>query len=329
MENLYTVNYDGNDLYHFTIGSGGVPVLKRTYSGLPATPSAVSSDQTGRAIYVSYNSPAAIQVFRVEDASGDLTLVQTISAGLSASREPATIDMQNRSLYQVNGNDTISVFALNDRGLLSTVANSATTAAGAARFGAMHPSNQFFYSANLVATGTISRHAVNSDASLALLGTTAVGGQNPSQLAFDRTGSNLYTTGFSAGENIYSFQVNSATGNLTALTPVTCGNSCYQTWVHPSNRFVFAGGTAGLLLYARDGTTGQLSSLGVVSGPSFRILTANAAGTFLHTIATGNPGTLRTFSVTPSGDGIALLYTQNLGNCTTACGGALVTSYVY
>lgn len=150
----------------------------------------------------------------------------------------------------------------------------------------------------------------------------------PVQLALDPAGRHLYTTIFAVGQNIYSFQIQ-ADGSLGGSSNLACGNFCYQVWLHPTGRYLYTGGTAGFLMFYRNDATGQLSTSGV-TGASFRILAGHPSGDFAYTVSTGNPAVIRTYRIDQSTGLTTLLGTANSpGNCTTACGGALIASYVF
>ncbi|HMX56799.1 MAG TPA: beta-propeller fold lactonase family protein [Leptospiraceae bacterium] len=329
--NLYVLHYDSNDIGQYRVGDDGIPVYKKSYSGLPAGPGGITSDRTGRTVYVSYDTSAAIQVYRIDDASGDLRLIQTVTgSGLSNSREAATVDVSNRFLYQVNGNGTISVFSIDLwTGMLTNTAISNTTGGGGARFGAIHPTNNYFYSGN-VASNTVSFHTRASDGSLSLQGAITTAGTNgTSQIAIDSTGQYLYAPTFNAGENVYWFPIQ-ANGSLGAVSSISCGNFCYQVWIHPGNRFVFAGGTAGHFMYGRNTSTGALSGPVSTQGASFRSAAGHPSGNFLYTASTGNPVSLRTLSVDSTSGAMAVIDTKSTtGNGTSACGIGLIGSIVF
>ncbi len=94
--------------------------------------------------------------------------------------------------------------------------------------------------------------------------------ENPSFLAFDRTGQLLFTV-HGDMDTVSSFRIDRASGKLTFVNRVACGG---RNPVHlvtdPTNRFLitanYASGTLGAVPFAADGTLGALADVATLAG---------------------------------------------------------------
>ncbi|MDP9074256.1 MAG: beta-propeller fold lactonase family protein [Actinomycetota bacterium] len=205
-----------------------------------------------------------------------------------------------------SGKDLLGEFSVAGDGALTPLATpTIPTAAGPIEI-VPTPDGKFLYVDNGTA-GVISQYSIGPTGSLtALSPPTVVPAGGPGELTMSPSGNFLY----SAGTSISQFSINSATGQLTALSPATAGSGGTDMKITPDGKFLYAGGT-GVSQYSIS-ANGQLSALtpAVASSTLGALeLEMSSTGKFLYATAIDGQGKsqLEQFGISANGQLISLV----------------------
>jgi 6-phosphogluconolactonase len=177
-------------------------------------PYAVTVDPTGRFAYVANFRSGTVSVFEIDHCSGSLLTKASVPTG-GGSPLAVTFDPHGRFLYVVNtASDNVSAFSVGKDGMLTPVPGSPFASGQFTQGIAVDPAGEFLY----VTAGTeVLGYSVDTGGVLVPL----AGSPYPApgflvSLTFDRRGHHVY--GAATGSGVAAFNIDAATGNLTAVT---------------------------------------------------------------------------------------------------------------
>ncbi len=191
--------------------------------------------------------------------------------------------------------DTIGVYSVATNGAQKPVPGSPFRTGPRPSSIALSPDNRFVYVSTAgrdgAAGGSVWAYALASNGTLTdLRDTRHPAGETPGPLALDPAGRRLYVASSGAGEGIYVFALDAASGTLRAVTgsPFTLeGDRATKLTFAPDGRFLYAAhddgrGISGYRVDAGSGATTALKLADSVSiGNAFSIA-INPAGTLLY-----------------------------------------------
>jgi 6-phosphogluconolactonase (cycloisomerase 2 family) len=142
----------GVTAYSINANSGALTLVNGSPFGLPSgmgTASSVTTDPTGRFVYVSGGSQSGLNgvaAFSVNSSTGVLTLVTPVPIPGGIAPWALTVDPADRYLYMTNNDATISGYTIdNTNGVPTQMANSPFIAGGSTRGIVVDPSGKFVY----------------------------------------------------------------------------------------------------------------------------------------------------------------------------------------
>jgi 6-phosphogluconolactonase len=285
---LYAVNSFANTISIFKVASDGTLALTGTPT--PAngsSPNAAVIDPSGKYLLVTNNLSNNVSVFSIDAGTGALSLV---GSPVPANANPAEILIvpSGKFVYVTNpGIGMVTIFSFSN-GVLTQLPTSPVSS-GAGAFGlAVDGSERFLYVANPSAsnpppfsstTGNISGFNIDpsTGALTPILGSpfTATNGSGPSAIAVDPTGKYVYATTPGSSFSIWCFTINSANGQLVAVTnsPLSLTAGGLFALFDPSGNYFYIGssGSSGIAGYTYDPSTGTPTA---IAGSPFSTLAA-------------------------------------------------------
>lgn len=216
------------------------------------------------------NSQRWLPVFIILLSALILLFIQ--SCATSANRPTMAVPEQTTSFAFVtnSGSGTVSAFAVNSSGSLTTIAGSPFPAGAGAEFMAFDKVHKFLFVANQTANN-ISAFSVNTGTGMlgAVSGSPFSTGATPLGVAVDPMGRFLFVA--NQNDNSVSvFNIDAATGSLSEVpgSPFTGVASPFGVSVEPSGAFLFVSnfnGNAGtgntVSTFSIDAATGALTSM--------------------------------------------------------------------
>lgn len=288
-EHLYVANESNNTVVHYTIASSGTLTLADSIT-LPATPTALTVNNAGTYLYVTYTgssvAPTLAEYALSSGTIGSVTATQTFSlAGYTsdtliptAISVPTTngavfVTIYDQSAYNPNG--TVTSNATPGWVFGYTVSNGQLTAASGSPFTAgvkpaaivTEPANRFVYVTDYASNQLIAYSIDNTSHLQYLTNGPFKTGQEPSSIAADPRGKFLYVS------NALDNSVSAWTITLSTGTPSTVvnsvGNSTNSTDSEPvvvavepaEGRYVYTANHTGNSIsgFRLDPTAGTLS----------------------------------------------------------------------
>ncbi len=248
---LYTPNWDTNDVALFAIDQssgalartdcgGGAGCNGMNFATGMSPYSNVAFDPTGKYAYLALQGANKVARFVIDQTTGALSSSVTVTAGTSPGY--VVLDPQGKFAYAANAtsNDISAYLVSATTGTLSQIDCGGGAGCNGKNFSAgsfpntlaMDPAGQFLYAAN-ANDNTVSAYTING-ATGALsqvagspysVGPDAWGDES---VAVDPSGKFVYATS-DRSNNVASFSINGATGQLTPLTasPVATGGEAY------------------------------------------------------------------------------------------------------
>lgn len=221
--------------------TAGVLTLSATTPGLGDSPTAIIVNKAGTFAYVTYASSSNnVDVFSVDATTGDLTAVQTVSAGDTPL--DIQLDSENAFAYVANANgDTISVFSINaSNGNLASVQTMAT--GDDPRALRLDIDNKYLYVATF-GSSEVSAYTVAAATGMLTLidhfrarnGLNAIALSN-STTAFGSLAKYAFAP---EGESVHGYSVDSTTGALSSPTATTAGTGPLHVALTPDNRVAY------------------------------------------------------------------------------------------
>lgn len=223
----------------------------------------IAISPNGKWVYAASAGSTAINMYSVNEETGQLTSLGTVAAGTTP--RCIVVSPDGKNAYVANaGSATISQYEISvATGKLTALAQ-ATIASGATpRSIWVHPTGSYVY---VVCQGVnevymYSRNAITGQ--LTALGTPTVAtGTEPRMIAGTPDGKSAYVVN-SGTNNITALTCNTVTGVLTVLETVATGEAPFGIGVSPDSANVYVPSEKEGLIhqYRRSTSTGSLSSL--------------------------------------------------------------------
>ncbi len=208
-----------------------------------------------------------IEMFAVEEATGQIRPRGYVLAGLSAAQ--VLISADQRFLFAASNNGSVGAYAIDAvSGRPTAVAGSPYAAGSGVGSAALHPSGAFLYAA-MDGSDDVSAFAIDgSTGVLTPVGSPVPVGEAPVACVVSPGGGYLYVLSRIA-ESVYTFAIDQLSGALTPVgSPVPTGVQPTAIIVHPDGSALYVGTTgksypelppAGVNSYTIDQATGQLT----------------------------------------------------------------------
>lgn len=207
--------------------SGALTQVTGTGSALDTgtLPVSITSDPTGRFLYVVNSTANTVSMFTIAPATGLLTSVGT-ALSVDADPQSVAVDPSGRYAYAVSaGTSGIQGFAIDAAtgeltsppvALLTTATNASPSAVVA------DPTGRFVYAAN-TATNNIRPFVVDLDTGALAAGTlSSATGTGPTALAIEAGGKFLYVTN-QVSNSLAIYSINQTSGNLSRIGSIPSG----------------------------------------------------------------------------------------------------------
>jgi 6-phosphogluconolactonase len=239
----YVANQDINSISRFKIDTTTGALLEVTprtplttsSGGVGLSPAAMVMDSGGKYLFVANQVTNDIWVFSI-GSSGALTFAS--SATLAESPSSLTLSASGNFLYvPVPALSAIYVFSVS-AGTLTQVGSPFVVSGGVGNLG-IEPNASFLFVPN-PSTNTVTVLRIQSNGSLALSAGAFATQTTPVAAATNKTGAFVYVAN-SGSTNLSQFQVNTSTGELTALTTNVAGAGTQpsQIILDPDGKFIF------------------------------------------------------------------------------------------
>lgn len=249
----------------------------------------ITSDPTGRFVYITNIADGNISQYRIEQSNGALTSIG-VQTGVGDTSVGIAVDPTGRFAYQALQEQSVSdsyinYFSINQTtGALTALGSTSTGSPSNPSFIFIDPTGRFLYVIDDV-YGNIQQYSINqTSGSLTNLGTISLGGA-PSGIQGDCTGRFVYVT-FSDLNYIKSYSINQSNGYLTLIaTTTTNGVGPNQLAIDPTAKFLYVSQTtsSNIGYYEINQTSGNLRFLGSISsGPSPRAISVDPTGRFVY-----------------------------------------------
>lgn len=219
----------------------------------------------------------SVTAYEINLDTGLLSPLSTSSTLVGGNPYDLYVSPNSKNLYVANAeSNTLSLFSItSSTGVLSPLAPSTVSQSQTPFAMVMTPNAQYLYGANggnyTNGSGSISQYSVNASGGLSALSPASI---VPAGVVWFITitpnGRYLYMTdygtiGSSAADNVYMYEINQSTGQLSALSPATVATED-KPWhinVHPSGNFVYLtnSGSNSISAYSVTSGTGQLVAL--------------------------------------------------------------------
>jgi 6-phosphogluconolactonase len=280
----------------------GLLVLTLTGCGKFFRDSTSSGGGNTNSSFVYAAASQGVFAFRADLTAGTLTALNSGNAFPTSNlaAQVLTIDPQNRFLF-VGTSSGLNSFIINSDGGLTPVNQATTVARTGPSAIAITPSGNFLYI--LDASGaTISGFSIQSDGTLAALGTALNVTGTPSSLAIDPSGTHLYAT--LGGQGILTTTINQdGTLNTNAtIKQAPAGSPVSAVLIPRSGKNLYATTTGGVFPFTLDSSTGlptELSPVAVSTGSNPVALTADSASSFLF-VANHDSNNISAFAIVGS-----------------------------
>jgi 6-phosphogluconolactonase (cycloisomerase 2 family) len=252
----YVTNQTSADVTVFQVAANGVlssPVAAATQGSQTWT---AAVEPSGKFAYAVNQGTGDVTLFSVNAGNGSLSRQGSVAARFSPgsiafTRGTSPVSYTPRFAYTANlGSNDVSAFRIDaGSGALTLVTNPPIASGGTNPFPvAADPTGRFLFVGH-EATSNVQAFSINaSSGALTALGAAVpTGGANADGLTVDPSGRFAYAgnvdsanIGVPANQTITPFSITTATGALTAGTPVASGGSQpFSPAVDPSGRFLY------------------------------------------------------------------------------------------
>ncbi len=241
-------------------------------------PESITLDTTGQFLSVSNGADNTVSLFSIDQTSGELTRVGTLSAratpgALAYLSDPAEAVITPRFAYLINEvSSDISAYSINSTNGVLTSLGGLTATAGVPSAIAVAPQGAFTYVANRN-TDNISVFSINqSNGALSEISgspfdieTSPTGPQTgPQSIAIDPSGRFAYVA--ISTDVVAGYTIDSSTGALSLLSgsPYTAGDNPWSITVDPTGRFAYTTNltTDDISAFSIDPLSGELTPIG-------------------------------------------------------------------
>lgn len=271
---LYAANQGSANISGYTIASNG------TLSALSNSPFpagnlpewlAIDTVASGEHLYSTTSGDAALGSFDISNG----TLFGT-GLGGSTDQNPVHVSLDPNDLFAFTVNSpaaathgSVDYFAIGH-----TIHGTSVAAGNLPRFGAVHPSGEFFYVANN-GDNTIFEYTINaSTGAPTQFGSVPVpvtGAADLSSIVIEPTGNYLYASDQTANK-VYIFSINRTTGALTAAsTPsIATANAPYAMTIDISGKYLYVSNlnSGDINIFSINSANGSLTQVGTSTVPA-------------------------------------------------------------
>jgi 6-phosphogluconolactonase (cycloisomerase 2 family) len=282
---LYAANQGSANISGYTIASNGT-LSALSNSPFPAGNSpewlAIDTVASGEHLYSATSGDGALGLFDISNG----TLFGTGSGGGTTDQNPVHVSLDPNDLFAftVNSPAAVTHGSIDYFVIGHSIHGTSVAAGNLPRFGAVHPSGEFFYVANN-GDNTIFEYTINaSTGAPTQFGSVSVpvtGTPNLSSIVIEPTGNYLYASDQTANK-VYIFSVNRTTGALTAAsTPsIATGNAPYAMAIDISGKYLYVSNlnSDDINIFSINLTNGSLTPVGTSTVP--------AGGTFPRGVTT-------------------------------------------
>ena len=337
----WLVNSAGNNINPFVVdlstgslASSGSPVATGT------TPSAFALSASGRYAYAVNSADSTISAYLGNTTTGLLISAGgAIGTGTSASQvtNPAAVavDPLGKFVYVANSaTNNVAAFVINSASAALTCAGSVTgvcppgavaSAGNAPKALAITKSatgSEYVFAANSI-DSTVSGFSINSDGTLAAIGTTPTGNNPTSIAAIPGLGTYVYVTNF-ADSTISGYLNNSGTLSANGVTVLPAGSEPTAMAIAPNGKTAYVTylASSSVAAFSID-AGGALISLGALpagSGNNPVSVSVDASGAYVY-VVTKNNNTVWIYKINADGT-LTFSASQSQGNAPVA----LITS---
>jgi len=275
-----------------------------TFSWMTVSVAPDPSDKFGKFTYVTHSAANNVSMYSIEPTTGTLKPVGTVAAGTSPMS--MVVDPSGKFAYVANqASNDISMYTINPT--TGALQPTGTVATGTFPISvAVDPSDKFAYVAN-EGSNDISMYTINATTgALEPLGPIAAG-VAPTSVAVDPSGKFVYVTNAELNGppevntnngNVSMYAINSTSGTLEALGTIATGMYPRSVAVDPSGKFAYVANCGDfernqgdVAMYAINGTTGTLTSMGtIVAGSCPLSIGLHPSGKFAYAANTGRDG---------------------------------------
>lgn len=207
--------------FDILLGQGALTV------GIPGSPygfggqgenTAIKADRSGLNLLYVANSAIGVYGYKINSATGELTLIQGSPFPGTSHPLSLAMDPQSKFLYAANLNGGVSAFSVNTAsGQLTAITGSPFAAGGEPCSVAVDPAGKFLYVANR-ASDEVMAYTINAaTGALALVGSSFSLGTNPCFVAVEPTGKYAYVAN-QLTNSVSAYAINPATGALTQIS---------------------------------------------------------------------------------------------------------------
>lgn len=207
--------------FDIRLGQGALTV------GIPGSPygfggegenTALKTDPSGLNLLYVANSAIGVTGYKINSATGELTLIQGSPFPGTSNPLSLAIDPQSKFLYAANLDGGVSAFSVNAAsGQLTAITGSPFAAGEEPCSVAVDPTGKFLYVANR-ASDEVMAYTINAaTGALAFVGSSFSLGSNPCFVAVDPTGKFAYVA-YQGTHSVSAYAINQATGALTQIS---------------------------------------------------------------------------------------------------------------
>lgn len=221
---LFIANYPEGSIAVVRLDEKGIPLNVTDYiaylgeEGTVSHAHMISSDPSGKRVYVTDLGLDRIVIYNLDAATGKLHQIQNGIATLSKGAGPRhfVFSSDGTKMYVIcESNSTISVFNVNSKGELKQIQNLSTLAEGFTRRSScadihIGKNGKYLYGSNR-GENTIVTFRVSTDGTLVNAGRTPCGGETPRNFVIDPSGEYLLVGNQKSG-NISFFKLDNKTG---------------------------------------------------------------------------------------------------------------------
>ncbi|MCU7807079.1 MAG: lactonase family protein, partial [Candidatus Thiodiazotropha sp. (ex Semelilucina semeliformis)] len=264
-------------------------------------PESIAIDITGQFISITNSGDNSVNVFAIDQTSGELTDTRTLSARSTPSAvaylsDPVEATVTPRFAYVANFDGfSISSYLIDaSNGNLSDIGTPIATA-GKPTSIIVDPTGQFAYTSNST-TSDISGYAINTGTGVLspLSGTPIATGVGPESITVDPSGRFVYTANVTdLIESISSFSIDRTNGALTRLPgPSVTSDDPISIAIDPTGRFAYVASTSptnSVSAFTIDPASGALAAIGtpIAAGSAPNSVAIDPTGRFVYVANVG------------------------------------------
>jgi YVTN family beta-propeller protein len=312
---VYVANSGSDTISMFTIDAATGALTSAGTIAAGTDPGSVAVHPSGKFIYVVNTGSNNVSMYAIEAATGVLTSTGTVPAAVNPWS--VTVHTSGKFAYVANaGSNSVSMYAID--AATGVLTSTGTVAAGTRPDSvAVDPSGKFAYVANSI-SADVSMYTIDA-ATGSLTPTGPVAAGTAVSVAVHPSGNFAYVAGCGdvvSISEISMYNINDATGTLTPIGRIDAGACPFSVAVHPSGRFAYVADLGDefrfsdrVLMYTINGSTGELTSIGIIHAGPFPIAVAiDPSGKFAYVVNWGS-NDISMYTVDPTTGALTLIGT--------------------